>query len=152
MGVIFNRHGDHDWYAWKDIETVFGEGDVKEQKFGTLKKHPKVYVGFYSHSAYRRKCDASMNDGCDLVSLLPDLKEYRSNDWYRIVTASDLRLYAEIEGDWNYGDADSTPRHNHEWTCGWKVDDGLTAAKEPRGGPDWTHIKEISSQGNTTNS
>jgi hypothetical protein len=54
------------------VQTVFGEDDVKESTFGTLKKHPKVYVGFFSHSAFRNKCD--QGDGCYLVN--PGEREY----------------------------------------------------------------------------
>jgi len=56
-GVIFNRHGDHDYYDWKDVETVAGEDDVRDEKFSNYQKHPKAFFGLYSHAAFREKCD-----------------------------------------------------------------------------------------------
>lgn len=133
-GAIYNRHAEHDYYDWSELETVFGDDDVREEKYGHLKKHPKAYVGFYSHSAYRNRCDSGK--GCSPLNFGPDKDEYRSNDWYRMVHHDDLRLYDYINGDWNYGDATSTPWYNHNNMCGWKIGDG-PHANPPADFPHW---------------
>ncbi|KAF2254308.1 hypothetical protein BU26DRAFT_410465, partial [Trematosphaeria pertusa] len=81
-GVIFNRHHWHDYYDWADVNTVSGLDDVRADVLGSGKNHPKVYVGLYSHSAYRSKCDI----GCgNLVNTGPLVwNEYRSSDWFRL--------------------------------------------------------------------
>jgi hypothetical protein len=36
---------------------VPGTTDVRNENFGNMRKHPKVYVGLFSHAAYRKKYD-----------------------------------------------------------------------------------------------
>lgn len=71
-GVIFNRHGHKDYYDWKDIITVDIE-NLEDETIGTLKSHPKVFVGFYSHAAFRQKCDAKVTSSSASERALADM-------------------------------------------------------------------------------
>ncbi|KAF2418400.1 hypothetical protein EJ08DRAFT_683897 [Tothia fuscella] len=79
--AVYNRHDKHDIFEWNELETVWGEGDVTTS--GNDRYHPKVYVGFFSHAAYRHKCDATQ--ACSTTNGGAGSKlEYRSSDWYRL--------------------------------------------------------------------
>lgn len=129
-GVIFNRHHWHDYYDWADVNTVSGLDDVRADVLGSGKNHPKVYVGLYSHSAYRSKCDI----GCgNLVNTGPLVwNEYRSSDWFRLVQASDLTLYSDLPEAWGTDTKLGWAGLNHPWKakrecCRWEVQDGRKA-------------------------
>ncbi|KAI9717019.1 MAG: hypothetical protein M1812_004954 [Candelaria pacifica] len=58
-GAQYNHHSHHDWFMYSELHTVTvdipGAGsDVSTQTAGLNLNHPKVYVGFFSHSAYDR--------------------------------------------------------------------------------------------------
>ncbi|MCJ1430265.1 hypothetical protein MMC29_008182, partial [Sticta canariensis] len=59
--VIYNKHGWRDHYNWIDLQTVQvdrpGASDISEEVIGNNRAHPKVYVGFFSHSAFAYRCD-----------------------------------------------------------------------------------------------
>ncbi|KAH0551444.1 hypothetical protein GP486_007341, partial [Trichoglossum hirsutum] len=110
--LILSQHSGHAIYGWGDINSVDGEGDVRDESTGAYKAHPKVYVGFFKHPGF-------INRDTHLLTL--DLtpaqrgSEYRSNDWYYIPTPGDLKPGSVI-GDWNapnniwnYGHANSSP-------------------------------------------
>lgn len=58
QGALYNHHSNHDWYKYSDLITVDADTpsmpDVANNDPGKNRKHPKVYVGFFSHSAYSR--------------------------------------------------------------------------------------------------
>ncbi|KAL8919112.1 MAG: hypothetical protein Q9172_005142 [Xanthocarpia lactea] len=56
FGAIYNKHCLHDHYSWDELNTVDvdvpGTTDVKDETTGLNRKHPKVYVGFFSHASF----------------------------------------------------------------------------------------------------
>ena len=94
-GAHYNRYNNHDWYKYSDLVSVVVEGPgdnyVASEIPGGNLKHPKVYVGFFSHSAYARKDDSI------LVNAGPASTEYRSDDWWRLPRAEDLHSWKEID-------------------------------------------------------
>ena len=58
QGAHYNHHSSHDWFKYSDLVTVAvdvpGTSDVTSNDAGKNLNHPKVYVGFFSHSAYDR--------------------------------------------------------------------------------------------------
>ncbi|KAL8644311.1 MAG: hypothetical protein Q9210_007319, partial [Variospora velana] len=56
QGAIYNKHCMHDHYSWEELNTVdvdvAGSTDVKNENTGLNRKHPKVYVGFFSHASF----------------------------------------------------------------------------------------------------
>ncbi|KAG8534388.1 uncharacterized protein KY384_001233 [Bacidia gigantensis] len=120
--IIDNEHGWKNHYGWGDIITVnvdTGEfTDVKDETVGKRLNHPKVYVGFFSHSAFPDKDTSRQTITATKDKSIAD-DEYRSNDWWRLPRGGDMHLWSEINKDWKYGDADSTPPSNHDNMCGW---------------------------------
>jgi hypothetical protein len=81
QGLTLNTHGWHNYYTWEQMETVdaylsfYGDcgksfapheltiyriSDIRKERedaIGANRKHPKVYVGFFSHSAFRLRCN-----------------------------------------------------------------------------------------------
>ncbi|KAL8944832.1 MAG: hypothetical protein Q9211_000439 [Gyalolechia sp. 1 TL-2023] len=64
-GAIYNKHCLHDNYRWDELNTVDVDlpgitldpeipstTDVSEEATGLNRKHPKVYVGFFSHASF----------------------------------------------------------------------------------------------------
>lgn len=104
-----------------------GTSDVTEEIVGQNKAHPKVYVGFFSHSAFAYKCDSCRHtdagefQSASLLALATQTantisltyatpvnqgaateyianQEYRSNDWWRLPRGEDMHLWSEIDG------------------------------------------------------
>jgi hypothetical protein len=81
---------------------VYGEGDVISP--GNDREHPKVYVGFFSHAAYRHKCDATQ--GCSTTDGGAGSQlEYRSSDWYSLPVVEDLKHWATLDSKLFYSNA-----------------------------------------------
>ncbi|MCJ1366237.1 hypothetical protein MMC16_005364 [Acarospora aff. strigata] len=76
-GAVYNKHGWKDYYHWNELQTVDvyatsinylhsgsadalfapssdtgSNTDVKDETVGKNRRHPKVYVGFHSHSPF----------------------------------------------------------------------------------------------------
>jgi hypothetical protein len=87
-GAIYHQHGYFDSYDWRDLVTVSGLCDVRNGGVGKGLSHPKVYMGFLSHSAYWQKSDM----GCGGLTNQPPWlwNEYRS----------DLTLYRALPEHW----------------------------------------------------
>ncbi|KAL8627243.1 hypothetical protein Q9189_007064 [Teloschistes chrysophthalmus] len=55
-GAIYNKHCMHDHYSWDQLNTVHvdvpGTTDVRDERQGLNREHPKVYVGFFSHASF----------------------------------------------------------------------------------------------------
>ncbi|KAL8767862.1 MAG: hypothetical protein Q9209_005754 [Squamulea sp. 1 TL-2023] len=55
-GAIYNKHCMRDHYRWDELATVDvdvpGTTDVTDEATGKNRKHPKVYVGFFSHASF----------------------------------------------------------------------------------------------------
>ncbi|KAL8851478.1 MAG: hypothetical protein Q9221_003578 [Calogaya cf. arnoldii] len=124
-GAIYNKHCMHDHYSWDELNTVdvdvSGKSDVTNENTGLNRKHPKVYVGFFSHASFP-EIDKSrktiFNGECpDTKDLLGN--EYRSNDWWRMPRAENIRPVSDIHADWDYGSASSTPPSNAQKMCEW---------------------------------
>ena len=119
QGAHYNHHSSHDWFKYSDLITVAvdvpGTSDVTNNDAGKNLNHPKVFVGFFSHSAYDR-ADTSIRVNAGIASV-----EYRSDDWWRLPRAEDLHSWKEIDSNWKYGHANSTPYNNHNNMCGWKL-------------------------------
>ncbi|KAI4089767.1 MAG: hypothetical protein LQ339_008493 [Xanthoria mediterranea] len=88
---------------------------------GLNRKHPKVYFGFFSHASFpeiNRSRRTIFNGDClrycDLLG-----NEYRSNDWWRMPCAENIRPVSDIHADWDYGSASSTPPANAKNMCEW---------------------------------
>ncbi|ORY08992.1 hypothetical protein BCR34DRAFT_665774 [Clohesyomyces aquaticus] len=138
-GVIFHRHQFNDYYLWKDLMTVSGESDIRDESYGKLLKHPKAFIGLYSHATFRAKCDIGCGSLINAQAPV-SLREYRSSDWYRLVTKEDLHLGAEIPAEWDYGEATSTPASNHRLQCSRVITPGFlnlgpAPGRNPGGGP-----------------
>ncbi|MCJ1427845.1 hypothetical protein MMC29_005751 [Sticta canariensis] len=144
--VIYNKHGWRDQYDWRDLQTVqvyvtviegsyeymymligffqwisdpLEASDILEEMIGNKRAHPKVYVGFFSHSAFAYRCDTCwLTDIGSKSQHLAD-HEYRSNDWWRLPRGEDMHLWSEIDGEWDYGKATNTPPRNREEMCRW---------------------------------
>lgn len=58
QGAAYNHYDKHDWNKYKTLITVDvdvpGTSDVISNEPGKNLKYPKVYVGFFSHSAHPR--------------------------------------------------------------------------------------------------
>ena len=66
----------------------------------------QVYVGFFKHANFpNRKTNINVFDAA-----APN-DEFRSHDWYFLPGEGDMHAGSEIHGDWNYGDATSSPPH-----------------------------------------
>ena len=115
--IVFNEHGWKNHYGWKDIITVDvdvpGTSDVTDETVGKGKRHPKVFVGFLSHSAFKDKDTSRQTMAAPATKAIAN-DEYRSNDWWRLPRGNDLHLWSEIDRSWDYGSADSTPPRNHD--------------------------------------
>lgn len=123
QSVIFNKHGWHDHYIWDSLETVQvdipGNSDVRDETVGNNKNHPKVYVGFFSHSAFAHRCDKCRHTDSGAATEYIANQEYRSNDWWRLPRGEDMHLWSEINRDWDYGSAWSSPPRNRDEMCSW---------------------------------
>ncbi|KAL8707122.1 MAG: hypothetical protein Q9220_007799 [cf. Caloplaca sp. 1 TL-2023] len=115
-GATYNHHQSHDWFEYDDLVTVSGASAVGDTKVGKKLEHPKVYVGFFSHSAY-----ASPDTAIIVNAGARSGHEYRSDDWWRIPQATDMHSWREIDPKWNYGAATSNPSQNRKDICGWQV-------------------------------
>lgn len=62
-GVSYRTHDGSEYRSWKDLQTVNGRDDIREEKTDNAKKHPKVYVGLRSHASFPDKCDT----GCGSI-------------------------------------------------------------------------------------
>ncbi|CAO1605302.1 hypothetical protein XANCAGTX0491_008823 [Xanthoria calcicola] len=124
-GAIYNKHCMHDHYTWDQLNTVDvdvpGTSDITNESTGLNRKHPKVYVGFFSHASFpeiNKGRKTIFNGECpkyrDLLG-----NEYRSNDWWRMPRAENIRPVSDIHADWDYGDASSTPPANAKNMCEW---------------------------------
>ena len=118
--IVYDEHGWKNHYAWGDVITVAvdvpGETDVKDETVGKKLNHPKVFVGFFSHAAFKDK------DTSRQTMAAPSDKpiaghEYRSKDWWRLPRGEDMYLWSEIDPNWDYGDEDSTPPKNKDTVC-----------------------------------
>ncbi|KAL9627599.1 MAG: hypothetical protein Q9204_006453 [Flavoplaca sp. TL-2023a] len=122
-GAIYNKHCFHDHYEWDQLNTVDVDvgSDVSNEATGLNRKHPKVYVGFFSHASFPeiyKSRKTHLNADCpELRDLLGN--EYRSNDWWRLPRREDIRPASDIDPDWDYGDATSNPGTNFENICKW---------------------------------
>ncbi|KAI4218436.1 MAG: hypothetical protein L6R36_008952, partial [Xanthoria steineri] len=72
---------------------VPGDSDITNESTGLNRKHPKVYVGFFSHASFpeiNKSRKTIFNGACpkerDLLG-----NEYRSNDWWRMPRAENIR-------------------------------------------------------------
>lgn len=97
-GAQYNHHSAHDWFNWSDLITVdvdntgdVNTGNVGSTEAGKNLKHPKAYVGFFSHSAYDR-ADTSVVTYAGIAST-----EYRNDDWWKLPHAGDIWSYKEID-------------------------------------------------------
>ncbi|KAL8952136.1 MAG: hypothetical protein Q9222_001948 [Ikaeria aurantiellina] len=124
-GAIYNKHCMHDHYTWDQLNTVDidvpGTTDVANEATGLNRRHPKVYVGFFSHASFpeiNKSRKTILNGACpgerDLLG-----NEYRSNDWWRMPRLADIRPAADINDNWHYGDAASIPIKNVKDMCSW---------------------------------
>ncbi|KAI4257026.1 MAG: hypothetical protein L6R42_005902, partial [Xanthoria sp. 1 TBL-2021] len=124
-GAIYNKHCMRDHYTWDQLNTVNvdvpGTSDVTNEATGLNRKHPKVYVGFFSHASFpeiNKSRKTIFNSECpkyrDLLG-----NEYRSNDWWRMPRAENIRPVGDIHADWDYGSASSTPPSNAKNMCQW---------------------------------
>ncbi|CAL8584840.1 hypothetical protein XPA_010423 [Xanthoria parietina] len=124
-GAIYNKHCMHDHYTWDQLNTVDvdvpGTSDITNESTGLNRKHPKVYVGFFSHASFpeiNKSRKTIFNGECPKYSDLLG-NEYRSNDWWRMPLAENIRPVSDIHADWDYGDASSTPPANAKNMCEW---------------------------------
>ncbi|KAL8887625.1 MAG: hypothetical protein Q9215_004846 [Flavoplaca cf. flavocitrina] len=122
-GAIYNKHCLHDHYEWNELNTVNvdGDSDVSNEATGLNRRHPKVYVGFFSHASFpeiNKSRKTVFNGDCPATKDLLG-NEYRSNDWWRLPRREDIRPASDIDPDWDYGDATSDPGTHFENICKW---------------------------------
>ncbi|KAL8982589.1 MAG: hypothetical protein Q9205_002937, partial [Flavoplaca limonia] len=98
---------------------VDGDSDVSNEATGLNRRHPKVYVGFFSHASFpeiNKSRKTVFNVDCPATKDLLG-NEYRSNDWWRLPRREDIRPASDIDPDWDYGDATSDPGTHFENIC-----------------------------------
>lgn len=72
---------------------------MADERIGNDRAHPKVYVGFHSHSAFAHRCDTCRRTMCGAATEAIADREYRSNDWWQMPTGEDMHLWSEIDGE-----------------------------------------------------
>ncbi|KAL8864260.1 MAG: hypothetical protein Q9174_007415, partial [Haloplaca sp. 1 TL-2023] len=102
-GAIYNKHCLHDHYTWEELNTVdvdvAGSTDVSNENTGLNRKHPKVYVGFFSHASFP-EIDTSRktiyNGECPKYKDLLG-NEYRGNNRWRMPRKENIRPASDIK-------------------------------------------------------
>ena len=146
-GAFYHQHDDHKYYSWDQLMTVNvdnvddpaashvasefpgntpgGDNDVADENTGQMKRHPKVFVGFFSHASFK-DVDTSRKTNFQCSPSLAGCEsdrshEYRAGKWWRLPRIEDVHSGEEIHQDWDYGDdAKSTPYHNKWEMCSYK--------------------------------
>jgi len=107
QAIIYKEHQWKFQYNWTAIQSVDVD-DPKihgtEKKFGgnvsAMKKHPHVYVGFYTHASFANACALSSCTFMQPSIVFSDMAtgggEYRSTDWWRMPEKEDFHLWSEI--------------------------------------------------------
>jgi hypothetical protein len=66
--------------------------DLRSERRGRYRKHPKVYVGLFKHPMFAQRRTW-------LRTATATADEYRSNDWWRMPVRDDMRRGDDIAGE-----------------------------------------------------
>ncbi|KAI1845292.1 hypothetical protein JX266_008602 [Neoarthrinium moseri] len=115
--VVMSMHSKEKNYKWEDLFTVDGPEDKKrvEKDGGQKRNHPNLYIGMWKNGFFYNQKTSCHGQWCSTND-----DEYRSNDWVRIPTASELRAASDLNKDWKWGGT-TKPYDRMLKACDWEI-------------------------------